>query len=54
MPRCKDDEQVVTWPKIVKAGELDSEYIMVKKAVMESFSEKFEECIPLIQAYHKS
>ena len=32
----------------------DAEYMAVKKAVLDGFPEKLEECIPLIQAYHKN
>ena len=46
--RCKEDDQAVTWSEIVKAGEKDSEYAAVKKAILEGFPEKLEECIPLI------
>ena len=52
--RCKEDDQAVTWEEIVKAGEKDSEYTTVKKAIMECFLEKLEERIPLIQPYHKN
>ena len=44
----------MTWEEIVRAGEKDSEYTAVKKAIMDGFSEKLEECIPLIQPYHKN
>ena len=44
----------VTLQEIVRAGEKDNEYKAVKKAVLDGFPEKLEECIPLIQAYHKN
>ena len=54
MSRCKEDDMAVTWEEIVKAGESDKEYSAVKKAVLEGFPEKLEDCIPLIQAFHKN
>ena len=48
--RCKEDNQAVTWLEIIQAGEKDA----VKKAILEGFPEKLKECIPPIQAYHKS
>ena len=44
----------ITWEEIIKASEKDAEYMAVKKAVLDGFPEKLEECIPLIQAYHKN
>ena len=44
----------VTWEEIVRAGEKDSEYMALKQAILQGFPEKLEECIPLIQPYHKN
>ena len=52
--RCKEDDMAVTWEEIVRAGEKDVEYMAVKNAMLDGFPEKLEECIPLIQAYHKN
>ena len=52
--RFKEDDQAVTWEEIVRAGEKDSEYVSVKKAILDGFPEKLEECIPLIQPHHKN
>ena len=54
IPRCKEDDMVVTWEEIVRAGEKDSEYMAVKQAILQGFPEKLEECIPLSQPYHKN
>ena len=52
--RCKEDDVAVTMEEITRVGKADSEYMAVKKAVLEGFPEKLEECIPLIQPYHKN
>ena len=52
--RCKEDDMAVTWEEIVRAGEKDSEYMAVKQAILQGFPEKLEECIALIQPYHKN
>ena len=52
--RCKEDDMAVTWDKIVRAGAKDNEYLVVKKAILEGFPEKPEECIPLIQPFYKN
>ena len=52
--RCKEDDMAITWDEIVRAGAKDSEYLAVKKAILEGFPEKAEECIPLIQPFHKN
>ena len=52
--RCKEDDMAITWDEIVRAGAQDSEYSAVKKAILEGFPEKPEECIPLIQPFYKN
>ena len=52
--RCKEDDMAVTWEEIVRAREKNGDYMAVKKAVLDGFPEKLEECIPLIQPFHKN
>ena len=52
--RCKEDDMAITWDEIVRASAQDREYSAVKKAILEGFPEKLEECIPLIQPFYKN
>ena len=42
------------WEEIVRAGEKDSKYMAVKQAILQGFPEKMDECIPLMQPFHKN
>merc|ERR1712082_28712 len=44
----------ITITEIAKVGKEDKVYTALKKAVLEGFPEKLEDCIPLIQPYHKN
>ena len=52
--RCKEVDINVTIQEIAWAGEKENEYKAVKKAVLEGFPEKLEECVPIIKPFHKN
>ena len=54
IPWCKEDNMAITWEEIVRAGEKDNEYMAVNQAILQGFPEKLDECIPLIQPFHKN
>merc|ERR1712082_254703 len=52
--KCQEDDMAVTMEEIARVGKEDKEYTALKKAVLDGFPEKLEDCIPLIQPYHKN
>ena len=52
--RCQEDDMAVTMEEIARLGKEDKEYTVFKKAVLDGFPEKLEDCVPLIQPYHKN
>ena len=51
--KSSEDDQAITIPEVVQAGAKDQQYIALKEAVQEGFPEKLEECLLLIQHFHK-
>merc|ERR1712239_90681 len=52
--RCMEDDMAITIAEIAKVGKGNKEYSVLKKAVLEGFPEKPEDCVPLLLPYQKN